>query len=185
MLAEFLQRRPMCQLPKTYRKEKFKKVSSPFSDTKKLSQKIKKVESKSQAESVACSTFATYFGHGVIFDTKSSTASVMPRTSKQLPRPFHSVVTPCRWCRCTITGTSVNGIKWCRCELWCTWHCRRSTTNGWLSRFSVIRLTKPTLTPKYLRIDWSSSRSGLSYVGWTFRCFCNGSRRSPVDCTYL
>lgn len=37
---------------------------------------------------------ATYLGHGVIFDNKSSTANDIPRINKQLPKPFHSVVTP-------------------------------------------------------------------------------------------
>lgn len=36
----------------------------------------------------------TYFGHGVIFDRKSSMANDMPRINRQLPNPFHNVVTP-------------------------------------------------------------------------------------------
>lgn len=35
-----------------------------------------------------------YFGHGVIFEIKSSTASVMPLTSNTEPIPFHSVFIP-------------------------------------------------------------------------------------------
>lgn len=42
---------------------------------------------------------ATYFGHGVNLENTSSTAKDIPRTSKQLPSPFHKVVTPCRWCK--------------------------------------------------------------------------------------
>ena len=117
----------------------------------------------------------TYFGHGVIFEIKSSTANDMPRTNKQLPSPFHSVVTPCRWCKWMITGTSVNGIKWCLYELWCTWHCRRSTTNGWLNKFSVIKLTRPTLPPKYFFSDSSSSSNAPTPTA------TNTSATTPAD----
>lgn len=126
----------------------------------------------------------TYFGHGVTFDIRSSTANDMPRTKRQLPSPFHSVVIPCRWCKWIMTGSKVKGTRCFRDELWCTWHCRLNTTNGWLSRFSVIKLTRPTLTPKYFRTDTSSS-SGLSYTCCAFRRFCNGSVRSRVEFTYL
>lgn len=53
----------------------------------------------------------SYLGHGVNFVKTSSTANDMPRTSKQLPNPFHSVVTPWRWCKCTMTGISVTGTR--------------------------------------------------------------------------
>ena len=60
------------------------------------------------------------------------------------------------------------------CEFWWTWHCLLNTTNGWLSKFSVIRLIKPTLTPKYFLSDISSS--GLSYrKDWIFLCFWSGN----------
>lgn len=54
----------------------------------------------------------THFGHGVNFVKASSIDRDIPRTSKQLPNPFHNVVTPCRWCKCTIIGTNVTGTRW-------------------------------------------------------------------------
>lgn len=54
----------------------------------------------------------THLGHGVILEKRSSAARDIPRTTRQLPRPFHSVVTPCRRCKCTIAGTRVNGKRW-------------------------------------------------------------------------
>ncbi len=136
----------------------------------------------------------------------SSIDNDMPRTNKQLPNPFHNVVTPCRWCKCTIIGTNVTGTRWYLMmkknkiwnrssslkkmtathnthllELLWTWHCLRSTTNGWLNKFSVIKLTIPTLTPIYFRIEISS---GLSENGWTVLCFCSGSTKSRSELTY-
>lgn len=53
-----------------------------------------------------------YFGHGVTFDTKSSTAKVNPLTSKTEPIPFHNVFNPCVWCNLIITGIKVIGTTW-------------------------------------------------------------------------
>lgn len=52
-------------------------------------------------------TTKNYFGHGVTLEIKSSTANVIPLTSKVLPSPFHKVVSPWRWCSRMTTGTSV------------------------------------------------------------------------------
>lgn len=55
---------------------------------------------------------STSLGQLVNFEIISSMAKVMPRTRRQLPTPFHSVVTPCRLCKCTMLGRRLNGCKW-------------------------------------------------------------------------
>lgn len=109
--------------------------------------------------SSAVSGTLAYFGHGVNLEMTSSTARVIPRTSRILPMPFHNVVTPCLWCRWTMTGTSVSGTMWYFLEVWWTWDCRRSTRNGWHSRFSVIKLIRFTLAPKYFRREISAPKA--------------------------
>lgn len=47
--------------------------------------------------------------------------------------------------------------------LWWTWHWRRSTRNGWLSRFSAIKLTIPTLTPIYFFSD-NSRKNRMNFL---------------------
>lgn len=96
-----------------------------------------------------------YFGHGVIFEIKSSTPMDSPRTTSIEPRPFHNDVRPWCWCKLYITGTNVNGTRWYDFELLCTWHCLRRTTNGWLKRFSAIALTAATPVYTYFLTDLS------------------------------
>lgn len=136
--------------------------------------------------SSAVSTTLAYFGHGVNLEMTSSTARVIPRTSRILPMPFHNVVTPCLWCRWTMTGTSVSGTMWYFLEVWWTWDCRRSTRNGWHSRFSVIKLIRFTLAPKYFRREISATKekqintyfSSPDHLAWANTHPLPGSRKS-------
>lgn len=110
------------------------------------------------------SMVSPYFCHGVIFEIRSSTANVIPLTSRTEPIPFHSVFIPWVWCKRSITGTRVMGIRWYLVAPGLTWHCLRNTTKGWISRFPVIKLANPQPSPTYLLTAMSGRRSTGKFV---------------------